>query len=71
MVLGELEDQYLRSVKDEKNIGVIGINDTNPDIENICYQLNYDSTYGGLKKKFYKTSSNQISDGTLKIKSIE
>lgn len=65
---GRIGRSIFKAIKEESNISIAGINDTNPDIENICYQLNYDSTYGGLKKKFYKTSNNQISDGTLKIK---
>ena len=64
---GRVGRSIFKIVKDEKNINVVGINDINPDIENICYQLNYDSTYGYLRKKFNKISKNQISDGTLKI----
>ena len=64
---GRIGRSIFKIIKDEKNIGVVGINDTNPDIENICYQLNYDSTYGSLKK-FHKISNNKISDGNLKIK---
>tara|TARA_B100000965_G_C19068226_1_gene530858 strand:- start:335 stop:514 length:180 start_codon:yes stop_codon:yes gene_type:complete len=48
---GRIGRSIFKSIKDEKNISIVGINDTNPDIENICYQLNYDSTYGCLKKK--------------------
>ena len=35
------------------NLNVVAINDINPDINNIAYLLNYDSTYGPLKEKAY------------------
>ena len=35
----------------DKKINVVAINDVNPDINNIAYLLNYDSTYGSLAEK--------------------
>ncbi len=40
-----------RIILDREDIRISSINDINPDIENICYLLNYDSTYGKLGKK--------------------
>jgi len=38
---------------------VVVINDINPDVKNICYTLEYDTTYGRLKYKV-KHNENQI-----------
>ena len=40
-----------RIIQQRDNINVVAINDINPDIENINYLFNYDTTYGALKEK--------------------
>ncbi|MFH0879176.1 MAG: glyceraldehyde 3-phosphate dehydrogenase NAD-binding domain-containing protein [Lentisphaerota bacterium] len=42
---------------------VVVINDINPDIANVAYQLNYDTTYGALHPLFTVTG-NRMTNGT-------
>ena len=37
---------------------VVAINDINPDISNIAYQLNYDTHYGQLEDKYYAVNDH-------------
>lgn len=41
----------------KKAFEVVAINDINPDISNIAYQLNYDTLYGSLDDKYYAVNS--------------
>ena len=45
-----------------KIFDIVIINDLNPDINNIVYNLNYDSTYGRLKPKVKKEANKLISN---------
>jgi glyceraldehyde-3-phosphate dehydrogenase/erythrose-4-phosphate dehydrogenase len=40
----------------DSNLNIIAINDVNPDINNIAYLANYDSTYG--RRDFFLTEKN-------------
>ncbi len=52
----------------DKNIfEVVAINDINHDVENLAYQLNYDTLYGQLKDKF-KVENNHMYSGKLDVK---
>src|SRR5215510_11473223 len=42
---------FRKNIK-SKNFDIPVINDINPDIENIAYMLNYDTTYGPLQDGF-------------------
>jgi len=65
---GRIGRSLFKNIINNNKINIVGINDLNPDIENICYQLNYDTTYGLLKKKFKKVNNSIISNGSIKIK---
>ena len=41
-----------RIINERSNINLVAINDINPDIDNLAYLANYDSTYGPLEKKY-------------------
>ena len=46
---GRIGRAIFRTNMDKKLFEIVAINDINPDIENIAYQLNYDSLYDQLK----------------------
>lgn len=46
---------------------IVAINDINPDIDNIVYQLNYDTLYGQLEQKFHAEDSSMVS-GTARVR---
>ncbi|MCA9733239.1 aldehyde dehydrogenase [candidate division KSB1 bacterium] len=46
---------------------VVALNDINPDINNIAYQLNYDTLYGPLDEKYY-TVNDHLCTNQDKIK---
>ncbi len=41
-----------RIISNRNDFSLVAVNDINPDINNIAYLANYDSTYGQLKNKF-------------------
>jgi len=49
---GRIGRAIFRTNMDKKLFEIVAINDINPDIENIAYQLNYDTLYDQLKDKF-------------------
>ena len=50
--IGRIGRSILRINQEKKSFKIVAINDTNPDIKNIVYLINYDSLYGQLEKKF-------------------
>ena len=66
--LGRIGKRVLFYLLDEKLINISLINDLNPDINNICYLINYDSTYGKSKKKAIKVKNNLIKIDNKEIK---
>jgi glyceraldehyde 3-phosphate dehydrogenase len=53
---GRIGKAILRTNLNKNFFDIVAINDINPDIENIAYQLNYDTLYDGLNEKFYTKS---------------
>ncbi len=51
-----------RIISNTKNLSLVAINDLNPDINNISYLANYDSTYGVLNNKFNAEGNYLIND---------
>ncbi len=47
-----------RIISDSRDIRLVAINDINPDINNIAYLANYDSTYGPLSDKYFADGEN-------------
>lgn len=43
---------------------IVAINDINPDIDNIVYQLNYDTLYGQLDNKFHAEDQYMVAGST-------
>ena len=56
-----------RIISSKKDLSVVAINDINPDINNIAYLANYDSTYGSLGNKF-NVKGNFLINNSEKIK---
>ncbi len=46
--LGRIGRAVLRIILQRSDIGVVAVNDINPDIQNLAYLVRYDSTYGRL-----------------------
>ena len=57
--LGRIGRSILRQSLNDEEINICIINDLNPDINNICYTINYDTIYGPLKNKVL-VSDNKI-----------
>lgn len=55
---------YRVNLKNRNYFDIPVINDINPDATNVIYQLNYDTTYGNLEKKF-SLVENEASDGEV------
>lgn len=66
--LGRIGKRVLLNLLNEKLINISLINDLNPNIDNICYLINYDSTYGKLNEKAVKIKNNLITISNKKIK---
>lgn len=49
--LGRIGRAILRIVMSRRNVEVVIVNDINPDIHNMAYLIQYDSTFGQLNKK--------------------
>ena len=60
--IGRIGKTLCRKIVNDTNFELIHINDINPDLGNIIYQLNYDTLYGNLDEndKFILESQNQI-----------
>ena len=63
---GRIGKAVLLSLLNEKYINISLVNDLNPNIDNVCYLINYDSTYGKLSEKAVK-----IKENLFKIKNKE
>ena len=48
-----------RIISSRKGLNLVAVNDINPDINNLAYLANYDSTYGPLANK-YSTDGNKL-----------
>ena len=66
--LGRIGKSVLLNLLKQKLININLINDLNPDIDNICYLINYDSTYGKLSNKAVKIKNNLLKIGNREIK---
>ena len=66
--LGRIGKSVLLNLLKQKLININLINDLNPDINNICYLINYDSTYGKLSNKAVKIKNNLLKIGNREIK---
>lgn len=64
---GRIGRAIFRTNMDKKLFKIVAINDINPDIENIAYQLNYDTLYDQLVDKF-KAQKHHIYNDTYNIK---
>ena len=64
--LGRIGKSIFRLSLKSKNINIIAINELNNSIENLAYNINYDSTYGTIKDKF-KAKNKFIKNGKLKV----
>lgn len=58
---GRIGRAVFRANLERKLFDVVAINDINPDINNLCYLLNYDSHYGRL------TPGATVEDGNLNV----
>lgn len=56
---GRIGRSIFRNLESKEFLNVVRINDVNPDIENIAYTINYDSTYG-RSERTYITSGNKL-----------
>lgn len=64
---GRIGRAIFRKNLSAKAFQVVAINDINPDIGNVVYQLNYDSIYGTLENKFGVAFGNRIVGQNLEI----
>ena len=61
---GRIGRAIFRVNMDKSIFEIVAINDINHDVENLAYQLNYDTLYGQLKDKF-KAKNNHIFNDKL------
>ena len=66
--LGRIGRSLLRQLVNNHEIEIKLIYDLNPDVENICYMINYDSIYGNLDDKFKQINKNFIGNSSKEIK---
>lgn len=59
---GRIGRAIFRSNLNKKAFRVVAINDINPDIGNIAYQLNYDTLYDPLEQKFEHAKESLYND---------
>ncbi len=64
---GRIGKAIFRSNQNKKAFNIVAINDINPDIGNLCYQLNYDTLYSTQKEKF-KHSKKYLFNSHQKIR---
>ncbi len=66
--IGRIGKAIIRTNLNKKVFKIVALNDINPDINNIAYQLNYDTLYGNLSDRFRVEKNNLISsENTFKI----
>lgn len=64
---GRIGRAIFRTNMNKKFFDIVAINDINPDIENVAYQLNYDTLYDQLKDKF-QVEKDYISNKDFNLK---
>jgi glyceraldehyde 3-phosphate dehydrogenase len=65
---GRIGRAIYRINNERKLFNVVAINDINPDINNICYTLQYDTTYGRLAGKVtHRQNSIYVGDMSTKV----
>jgi len=65
--LGRVGKNILRIALQNRAFDIVAINELNPNIENIAYSINYDSTYGRFED-FFTPSQDAIENSASKIK---
>ncbi len=65
---GRIGKAILKQLLSENKFEIVCINDINPHINNLCYSINYDSTYGKLEDKFEVVENSYIKNSSTKIK---
>lgn len=67
--VGRVGKSILKQLLLNDNFKIVSLNDINPYIKNLCYSINYDSTYGKFEDKFIVANSNfiQNSKDTIEI----
>lgn len=58
--LGRIGRAILRSNLEKNYFDLVAVNDVNPDIANIAYQINYDSVHGRLEEKFEEKEGHLV-----------
>jgi glyceraldehyde 3-phosphate dehydrogenase len=57
---GRIGRAIYRNNMERQLFDIVAINDINPDIENLCYTLQYDTTYGKLKEVVGHEGNNMV-----------
>ncbi len=66
--IGRIGKAIIRNNLNSKTFELVHINDINPDIDNVIYQLNYDTLYGNLiDNSFYVRKDDFIANDTDKF----
>lgn len=65
--LGRIGRAIFRRAIEMKDVEICAINEANPDIENICYTLNYDTIYGSLEDKIKVSGKHLVLPDGRKI----
>lgn len=65
--VGRVGKSIVRIANSYKNLNIVAINELNTNIENIAYNINYDSTYGRFEDK-YKVENDFIKNSQNNIK---
>ncbi len=60
---GRIGRAIFRSNLKHRKFSVVAVNDVNPEIANVVYQLNYDTTYGCLEQPYQVSGSSFGVDG--------
>ena len=56
--LGRIGRSLFHQIKEIKSLEIVCLNDTNNNLENISYTLNYDSTYSLRENRYYPRNNN-------------
>ena len=64
---GRIGKVLTRIIESQENLEVVALNDINPDINNIAYLYNYDTSYG-KNKELVEIKNNTIFNSQLNIK---
>ena len=64
--IGRIGKNILRIALEDNAFDIVAINELNPNIENIAYSINYDSTYGRFSD-FFTTYDKSIKNSACKI----